>query len=77
MQEIYTKLSYGPGREQFQPYVTFSLIFIGSLLVLHIYWFYLMLCMDCQAIRGDKIKDVQNDYTKMLKDGKKDGKKEK
>ena len=43
-----TKLDYAveDGRAHLQPYVTVSMVFLGTLLVLHTYWMWLFLKMD-------------------------------
>lgn len=61
-----TNLVYLPGREHMQPYVTFSQVFLGSLLILHVYWFYLFLKVDYTLVMGKKVKDEQQDLNRMV-----------
>ena len=53
------KLRYEPDRAHLQPYVTMSEIFLAMLLLLHAYWFLLILKMDYNALCKKKYDDIQ------------------
>ena len=54
------KLRYEPDRAYLQPYVTMSEIFLAALLILHTYWFLLILKMDYNALCKKKYDDIQH-----------------
>ena len=54
------KLRYEPDRAYLQPYVTMSEIFLFALLVLHTYWFVLIIKMDYNALCKKKLEDIQH-----------------
>ena len=60
-------IKFGPGREHMQIYFAFSQTFVGSLLLLHIYWFAMFMKMNYKLVTGSKVKDEQADFSKMVK----------
>ena len=62
LMEIWQYGVYAEGREHLQPYIALSLVFLCTLLLLHVYWFILLLLMIYMALMGTP-KDLQNDVT--------------
>lgn len=52
------QLRYEPDRAHLQPYVTMSEIFLAALLLLHTYWFLMMLKIDYNALCKGKVEDI-------------------
>ena len=66
---ICTDLEYTGDVAKFNPYLSFSRVFLFALITLHTYWFCLFLRMDYNAIFKGVFRDIQNDVNKMKQSG--------
>ena len=65
--EIYYGLHYEPERAHLQPYISFSILFLSALVVLHSYWFCLFQILNYRVLMkgSTDVADIQNDVTKL------------
>jgi len=59
--EIYGGFTYAPDRGHLQPYISFSILFLSTLVVLHVYWFYLFMQLNYNFVVKGETRDIQND----------------
>ena len=65
--ELHNDVFYGPERAHLQPFLTFSVLFLVVLIILHIYWFFLFQLFNFRVLMKGSfdVADTQNDITKM------------
>jgi len=61
---IYDSLEFKEQVQHLAPYKPLVMTLISTLIIMHFFWYYLLLSGTINAIMGNKIKDPQNDLSK-------------
>lgn len=56
---IFTECTYGPGLEQFQPFIALNGIFLSVMFCLHVFWFFLFFKILGRYIFVGEAEDLQ------------------